>query len=114
MNATMYTVVHNATDGVGHWTNRGCNTTLDRASNTVRCNCSHLTNFGALVVRNTIHTLYNQRYGVFFLRMCAQERRVTAPSQGLQKLLLKLLHMLDSVFPFWGSYHRYNACFQVC
>ena len=44
--------IYNATGGFGSWTNRGCNTTFDRSSNTVRCNCNHLTNFGALVVRN--------------------------------------------------------------
>ncbi|CAI8020051.1 Adhesion G-protein coupled receptor G4, partial [Geodia barretti] len=38
-----------ASGGVGNWTDRGCNTTLDRVSRTVKCNCSHLTNFAALV-----------------------------------------------------------------
>ncbi|CAI7989315.1 Adhesion G-protein coupled receptor G4, partial [Geodia barretti] len=38
-----------ASGGVGNWTNRGCNTTLDKVSRTVKCNCSHLTNFAALV-----------------------------------------------------------------
>lgn len=46
------------TDGFGNWTDRGCNTTLNRDSGTVTCQCNHLTNFAALVVSlKSIQTL---------------------------------------------------------
>ena len=36
--------------GRGNWTDRGCETFLDDATNEVTCFCYHLTNFAVLVV----------------------------------------------------------------
>lgn len=45
----------NTTGGHGNWTDRGCETVFTPGSDTVFCNCSHLTNFAALVVRLHVH-----------------------------------------------------------
>ena len=39
--------------GKGNWSSNGC-TTVDDGSGVIKCNCTHLTNFGLLVVRISI------------------------------------------------------------